>query len=51
MSMVVNPWGEILIEGDDAPDILTTVINIGLVDRARAQNPVLSDRRPDVYKD
>ncbi|HHV19524.1 MAG TPA: carbon-nitrogen family hydrolase [Thermoanaerobacterales bacterium] len=51
MSMVVDPWGEILIEGDDAPDILTTVINIGLVDRARAQNPVLSDRRPDVYKD
>jgi omega-amidase len=51
MSMVVDPWGEILIEGDDTPDILTTVIDIGLVDRARAQNPVLSDRRPDVYKD
>jgi omega-amidase len=51
MSMVVDPWGEALIEGDDTPDILTTVIDISLVDKARAQNPVLADRRPDVYKD
>jgi len=51
MSMVVNPWGEILIEGDDQPDILTTVIDINLVDKARDQNPVLSDRRPEIYTD
>lgn len=51
MSMVVNPWGEVLIEGDDTPDILTTVIDVSLVDKAREQNPVLSDRRPDVYQD
>lgn len=51
MSMVVNPWGEVLIEGDHTPDVLTTVINISLVDKVREQNPFLFDRRPDLYKD
>jgi len=51
MSMVIDPWGEILIEGDDTPDILTTVIDLNLVDKARKQHPYLFDRRPDLYKD
>ena len=51
MSMVVNPWGEVLVEGDHNPDVLTTVINISLVDKVREQNPFLIDRRPDLYKD
>lgn len=51
MSMVVDPWGEILIEGDKTPDILTTVIDISLVDKAREQNPFLYERRPELYKD
>jgi len=51
MSMVVDPWGDILIEGDDRPDVLTTVIDVSLVDKAREQNPFLHDRRPDLYND
>jgi len=50
LSMVIDPWGELLIEGDDSPDILTTVIDMSLVDKARKQTPILSDRRPDLYK-
>ena len=51
MSMVVDPWGGILIEGDNTPDILTTVIDIRQVDKAREQNPFFFDRRPDLYED
>ncbi|WP_296971055.1 nitrilase-related carbon-nitrogen hydrolase [Tepidanaerobacter sp. EBM-38] len=43
MSMVVDPWGKILAESDESPEILTTVIDVGLVERARGQNPVLND--------
>jgi len=35
MSMVVNPWGEVQLEGDERPDALTTIIDISLVDQAR----------------
>lgn len=49
MSMVVNPWGEIQLEGDGRPDVLTTIINVSLVDHVRNQHSVFGDRRPEVY--
>jgi predicted amidohydrolase len=49
MSMVVDPWGEVLIEGDDREDILTTTIDLSIVDHVRGQIPVFGDRRPELY--
>ncbi len=50
-SMVVNPWGEILVEGTDQPALLLAQIDLDLVDQVRERVPVFKDRRPDVYKE
>lgn len=49
MSLVVNPFGDVLIEGEGNPDVLTTMIDIGLVDTVRGTFSVLEDRRPETY--
>lgn len=48
-SMIVDPWGEVLVEGDQQPDLLVAEIDLSRVDEVRKQVPVLKDRRPDVY--
>ena len=50
-SMVVDPWGNPVISGDDSEILLTTVINLKEVEKARAHIPVFQDRRTDVYDD
>lgn len=49
MSMVVNPWGRMQLEGDEIPGVLTTIINLSLVDHIRKEHPILGDRRPELY--
>jgi omega-amidase len=48
-SMVINPWGDILLEGDQSEALLDCEIDLDEVDQARARIPILTDRRPDVY--
>jgi predicted amidohydrolase len=48
-SMIVNPWGEIAIEGGEAETMLTVKIDVDLVDEVRERLPVLGDRRPGIY--
>jgi predicted amidohydrolase len=48
-SMIVDPWGKIVIEGGEAPMILTADIDIEEVDDVRKRIPVFEDRRPDLY--
>jgi predicted amidohydrolase len=48
-SMIVNPWGEILVEGDMDEALLIARIDLDLVDDVRARVPVFRDRRADVY--
>ncbi|MBI5029834.1 MAG: carbon-nitrogen family hydrolase [Chloroflexi bacterium] len=48
-SMIVNPWGEILVEGDDREALLIAQIDLAQVEEMRAKVPVFRDRRPDVY--
>lgn len=48
-SMIVDPWGKILIEGGEAPMLLTAEIELDLVDEVRQRIPVFADRRPDLY--
>lgn len=44
-SLVVAPWGEVLADGGDAPGITLAEIDMGLVDKARAQVPALTHTR------
>jgi omega-amidase len=48
-SMIVNPWGEILIEGDERDALLVAQIDLDMVDDVRQRVPVFKDRRADVY--
>lgn len=48
-SMIVDPWGKIVIEGGDSPMMLTAEIDVDTVDEIRQRIPVFEDRRPDLY--
>jgi len=48
-SMIVNPWGEILVEGDERAALLVAQIDLDLIDQVRQRVPVFRDRRADVY--
>ncbi|KRE93053.1 nitrilase [Paenibacillus sp. Soil766] len=48
-SMVIDPWGEVLVEGDETEAILRTTIDLEEVVRVRGKIPVFEDRRPHLY--
>lgn len=47
-SLVVDPWGEILLEAGDSEGVFTVEIDTASIMTARAKIPVLSDRRRDL---
>ncbi|MDX1994358.1 MAG: carbon-nitrogen family hydrolase [bacterium] len=49
-SMIVDPWGKIIIEGGDEPNLLTAEIEMDRVDEIRQRIPVFEDRRPETYE-
>lgn len=50
-SLVVDPWGTVQVQASDAEEtILTAEIDLGEVERARARLPLITSRRPGVYK-
>jgi predicted amidohydrolase len=49
-SMIVDPWGKIIIEGSDEPNLLTVDIELDRVDEVREAIPVFEDRRPETYE-
>ena len=49
-SLVVDPWGDLLIEGSERDEELLVVdIDFGSVADIRRRIPVFADRRPDCY--
>lgn len=48
-SMIVDPWGKIVVEAGEQPQVLTVDIEMDLVDEVRKRIPVFEDRRPEVY--
>ena len=48
-SLVVDPWGEILVEGGEGEELITVELDLLKVQEARRNIPILRDRRPDVY--
>ncbi len=49
-SAIIDPWGEVVVEGGDQEMLLTATIDLERVAAARAFMPVFADRRPDIYQ-
>lgn len=49
-SAVVDPWGAVLVEGGDGPELLHATLDLDLVDEVRGRIPVWNDRRPELYE-
>ena len=48
-SIAVSPWGEVIGQAEDKPQILMTEIDLREVEEVREQLPLLSARRTDLY--
>lgn len=48
-SMIIDPWGKTVLEGGEAPMLLTAEIEMDVVDDIRSRIPIFEDRREDVY--
>lgn len=49
-SMVVDPWGEIVAEAGEAPELFTVELDLNFVAQTRSKMTVLKDRRPEIYE-
>lgn len=48
-SMILDPWGETIVEAGDEEGIIYGEIDLSLVDTVRSKIPVFEDRRPSLY--
>lgn len=48
-SMVINPWGEIIAQGDFKQQIISAEIDFSLIDQAKINIDILGDRVPHTY--
>jgi omega-amidase len=49
-SAIINPWGEVLVQGNDHDEqLLTAEIDLDQVSQCRQKIPVFQDRRPELY--
>jgi predicted amidohydrolase len=48
-SAIIDPWGEVVVEGGGGQELLTAEIDLEEVNRFRDKIPVFKDRRPDLY--
>jgi len=48
-SLVVDPWGEVVAEGMEQPEIIRAEIDLTRVDEVRSRIPVFADRRTNLY--
>lgn len=48
-SCIIDPWGERLLEGGEAEELLTAEIDLEKVTAVRRTIPVFKDRRPTIY--
>ncbi|WP_139265489.1 carbon-nitrogen family hydrolase [Bacillus sp. 166amftsu] len=49
-SLIVDPWGEIVVEAGEEESILHGKLNLEKVKEVRKGIPVFADRRPELYK-
>ena len=49
-SMVISPWGDVLVDMGTEEGIAVTEIDLDEIDKVRAELPLISARRDDVYE-
>ena len=49
-SMIIDPWGTILYEGNDGEEVIVTEVDLENVEDFRKKVPVFEDRLPTRYK-
>ena len=49
-SIIVSPWGEVTGRLDESVGILYQELDLAMVDRIRAQLPIMQNRRTDLYE-
>lgn len=49
-SMVIDPYGDVMLHMDDRPGYESVLLDLDLVERARKDHAVFSSRRPDLYR-
>ena len=49
-SLVVDPWGNVLVEGDDREQLLIAQVDLREIRKARRYLTVYEDRRPEAYR-
>ena len=47
---MTDPWGRVMTQMDAAEEIRVAELDLDLVDRIRAELPLLAHRRTDVYR-
>jgi omega-amidase len=48
-SLVVNPWGQVIVEAGKKQEIIYARIKPGILNKTRKRLPLLKQRRPDLY--
>ncbi|MBM6618104.1 carbon-nitrogen family hydrolase [Bacillus suaedaesalsae] len=48
-SMIIDPWGEVLVEAGEGESIIQAELDIEKVRTVRKHIPIFDDRRPDLY--
>ncbi|SDB83097.1 Predicted amidohydrolase [Pelagirhabdus alkalitolerans] len=49
-SMIIDPWGHVLVEAEEEMTTLVGEVNLDDVDEIRQRIPIYQDRRPDMYR-
>ncbi|WP_269670969.1 carbon-nitrogen family hydrolase [Paenibacillus sp. 481] len=49
-SVILNPWGETVAEGQEEAEFVTGQLSLPLVEEVRARIPVFADRRESLYQ-
>ncbi|MGI5441700.1 carbon-nitrogen hydrolase family protein [Streptomyces shenzhenensis] len=50
-SMIADPWGTVVATASDTEGVVTSRLDLGLIETMRNRYPLLDQRRPDLYKD
>jgi len=48
-SMIVDPWGKVVVEAGEEPQLITVDIELEAIKEARERLPVLRDVRSEIY--
>jgi omega-amidase len=48
-SLVVSPWGDIIVKAGEAEEIIYADIDLTYINKVRGELPVLKHRRPEIY--